>query len=83
MTCGLSRPTESDGSTMKISEAGRFTVTQVTLLIFLAVLDLILLATGISVLVRGMVVGVLFALPVAVLTRSLIRGTDRIRQRRN
>ena len=68
---------------MKISEAGRFTVTQATLLIVLAVLDLILFAIGISVLVRGMVVGVLFALPVAVLTTSLIRGTHRIRQRRN
>ena len=49
--------------------------------IVLVALDILVLTIGIWVLARGSVAGVLFVVPVVILTRTLVCGMNRIRQR--
>jgi ethanolamine transporter EutH len=64
------------------NQAGKFTTGQKLIFGILVVLDVLLFGSGISFLVRGVASGLIFAVPVAILTGSLVRGTARIRERR-
>lgn len=53
------------------------------LLIMVMLLDILLFSLGIIILIRGSALGAIFALPVAILTRSIIRGIQIHRRKKS
>jgi hypothetical protein len=66
----------------KQESARRLNVAVKVLWVGLLLLDLLLVAIGIAVLLRGSFAGALLGLPVAILTRFLIRGSPLLRSAR-